>query len=128
MNLREPRPLDVPPARPGWLSPLAAEEWDRIAPDLEAMGTARAVDATGLAAYCEAVARLRQASALVAKSGLLLVGADGRPRKSPVVAQARDASAEVRMWAREFGFTPSARSGIRVDVRVSGAGGERLLS
>ena len=130
INTAEPVPRNMPPAKPGWLSPLAAEEWDRIAPDVEAMRTVKAVDSSGLAAYCEAVARLRAATAVAAKAGPLIVDRDGKPRTNPAVRLARDASYEVRMWAREFGFTPSARAGIVVDVRVrpadSAAG--RLLS
>jgi P27 family predicted phage terminase small subunit len=128
INLNEPRPRDQPPGRPAWLSPMAAEEWDRIAPDLDAMGTVKAVDATALACYCEAVGRLRVATRLVAETGPLLIGEDGRARKNPAVGQARDASYEVRMWAREFGLTPSARSPLRIEVGVPGAAAERLLS
>jgi P27 family predicted phage terminase small subunit len=129
INLNEPRPRDVPPDRPVWLSALAIEEWDRVVPDLVTMGTAKAVDASGLAAYCEAVARLRQASVIAAQTGPLIVGRDGLAHKNPAVQQARDASYEVRMWAREFGLTPSARSPLRIEH--SGApmlAAERLLS
>jgi P27 family predicted phage terminase small subunit len=128
INDAEPRPRDKPPDMPAWLSDLAAEEWHRIAPDLVVMGTAKAVDATALGAYCEAVARLRVAAELVAKSGPLLIGREGQAVKNPAVAQARDASYEVRMWAREFGFTPSARAPMRLDVTHRELPGERLLS
>jgi P27 family predicted phage terminase small subunit len=128
INDAEPLPRDLPPERPAWLSPLAAEEWERIALDLAAMGTAKAVDGTALAAYCEAVSRLRIATALVTQSGPLLVDDDGKVRKNPAVAQARDASYEVRMWAREFGFTPSARSPLRVEMAHRELPAERLLS
>jgi P27 family predicted phage terminase small subunit len=127
VNLNEPQPRHLPADRPGWLSALAAEEWDRIAPDLHAMGTVRAVDATALACYCEAVARLRIATRIVGESGPLLMGDDGHVRKNPAVSQARDASYEVRMWAREFGLTPSARSPLRVEVGPAAVVAERLL-
>ena len=68
------------------------------------MGTVRAVDATALACYCEAVGRLRIATRIVGESGPLLMGDDGHVRKNPAVSQARDASYEVRMWARGFGL------------------------
>lgn len=127
VNLNEPRPRNLPMDRPGWLSALAAEEWDRIAPDLDAMGTTKAVDATALACYCEAVGRLRIATRIVGESGPLLMGDDGHVRKNPAVSQARDASYEVRMWAREFGLTPSARSPLRIEVGQAAAPAERLL-
>lgn len=128
INLHEPRPRELAPDRPPWLSEHAAEEWDRVVPDLVRMGTAKAVDAIGLAAYCEAVARFRAASALVSASGPLVIGRDGLAHKNPAVAQARDASYEVRLWAREFGLTPSSRSPLRIEVSPGAAPAERLLS
>ena len=132
INTAEPRPRDVPPQRPAWLSPLAAEEWDRIAPDLARMGTAKAVDGTALAAYCEAVARFRAAGDILAQTQVLVVDRDDRPRVNPAVRVARDASADMRMWARELGLTPSARAPLRIEHSGSVAGGalpaERLLS
>jgi P27 family predicted phage terminase small subunit len=130
INRAEPKPRDLPPGRPAWLSPLAAEEWDRVAPDLARMGTAKAIDATGLAAYCEAVARFRAASDLEAHRQPIIIDRDGRPRMNPAVRVARDASYEMRVWAREFGLTPSARSPLRIEH--SGSLGalpaERLLT
>jgi P27 family predicted phage terminase small subunit len=131
INLAEPRPRDVPPERPPWLSAGAAEEWDRIAPDLARMGTAKAIDAAGLAAYCEAVARFRTANDMLAQSQVLIVDRDQRPRVNPALRVARDASYEMRMWAREFGLTPSARSPLRIEHSGSVGGAlsaERLLS
>ena len=128
INFDEPRPRDALPERPDWLSSAAVDEWERVLPELIAMRCARAADAIALAAYCEAVARLRVASELVARSGLMLRDRDGTIRKNPAVSMARDASVEVRMWAREFGLTPSARQPLRVEHLVSGAAAERLLS
>jgi P27 family predicted phage terminase small subunit len=93
------------------------------------MGTCKAVDATALGAYCEAVARLQTACQVIAAAGLLLKDPDTQViRKNPAVAQARDASHEVRLWAREFGLTPSARAGIRVDHYVHGDAARLLTS
>ena len=128
INRAEPRPVDRPPERPRWLSAKAVAEWDRVAPDLEVMGTAKAVDAAGLAAYCEAVALLETLADVVARTGPLLIGRDGLAHKNPAVAQLRDASSAVRMWAREFGFTPAARQPLKVDIAHHGLSAERLLS
>ena len=127
INLNEPKPLPGRAERPGWLSKYAAEEWDRVAPHLEAMGTLTAADGMALAVYCESVARWRQISAVVANSPPV-IQREGLLVKNPAYSQVRDAAIEVRMWAREFGLTPSARAGIRVDLYHHEAGASRLLS
>jgi hypothetical protein len=50
--------------------------------------------------YCVLLARFRAAAAEVP--------GDGRA--------VRQLAAEVRMWCREFGFTPSGRVGLRADI------------
>jgi P27 family predicted phage terminase small subunit len=126
INLNEPRPRDQPPEKPAYLTPRASAEWDRVIPDLIAMGTAKAVDQGGLAAFCEAVALLGEVTAVLARDGLLVTGRDGSERRHPAAGLWRLASAECRQWAREFGLTPSARS----ELRAPPAGGpaDRLLS
>jgi P27 family predicted phage terminase small subunit len=131
INRDEPQPRAGLPERPLWLSPLARQEWDRLVPDLRLMGTVKLVDAMALAAYCEAVARFRAGCDLIAQSEPLIVDKDGRIRTNPAVRLARDASYEMRMWARELGLTPSARSPLRIEHSGAVGGGlapERLLS
>lgn len=114
INSDEPQPFSEPLSKPDWLSPYASHEWDRVADDLVHMKIAKRVDSATLAAYCESVSRFRRATEIVEKSGPLLVGKTGDVRKNPAVAQARDASGDMLRWAREFGFTPSARQPLRV--------------
>lgn len=127
INTDEPQPRELLPTPPEWLSEFAAAEWARVWPDLEHMRTAKAVDATALACYCEAVARFRVVTTVVNQSGPLLVGKDGTVRKNPAVGQARDASNDVRLWSRELGLTPAARQPLRVQ-HSNEAPADRLLS
>lgn len=130
INADEPRPRNEPPSEPDWLTAGGRAEWRRVMPDLIAMGTAKAVDASALAAYCEAVALLARLVGEVERDGPIVAGRDGDPgpRKNPAVPLLRDTSAAVRMWAREFGFTPSARQPLKVEHTVNGMSAERLLS
>lgn len=127
INYAEPVPRELPAERPAWLSADAAEEWDRIVPELEHMRVIRAVDSMVVAAYCEAVARFRQASAIVAAEGLL-IEVDGTARKHPAALIARDASADMRLLGRELGLSPSARSMLRAGAESPHGGPERLLT
>jgi P27 family predicted phage terminase small subunit len=91
------------------------------------MRTLTGADTMGLAVYCEAVARWRQIALVVASSPPVIQIEGGLLVKNPAYSQIRDAATEVRVWAREFGLTPSARAGIRVDVHHHDAGDARRL-
>jgi P27 family predicted phage terminase small subunit len=128
INTSEPKPLAGPVVKPDWLSPRASEEWDRVGPHLEHMRTLTGADEMALAVYCEAVARWRGLAEVVAKSPPV-IQREGLLVKNPAYSQIRDAAIEVRMYAREFGLTPSARAGIRVEhYHHDGADASRLLS
>jgi P27 family predicted phage terminase small subunit len=129
INANEPRPRDELPAEPDWLTAGGRREWRRVLPDLVAMGTAKAADASALACYCEAVALVAQLVGDVERLGPMVEGREGNVVKNPAVGQLRDASAAVRMWAREFGLTPSARQPLKVEHTIGGGlSAERLLS
>ena len=132
INSQEPQPRDVPLPKPDWLSDGAKTLWDQLLPDLEAMGTVRASDWPALAALCETLSRWQRINTLASKSPPIWKrgeDAEGNPImvKNPLYAQVRDATAELRVMLREFGLTPSARSGLRVEVSLSG-GVDRLLT
>jgi P27 family predicted phage terminase small subunit len=126
INQNEPQPRPISPPRPPWMSDHAGELWDLLMPDLEAMGTVKASDWVALAALCETWSRWQRISTLAAKSPPIWKrGEDegGNPIyvKNPLYAQVRDATAELRVMLREFGLTPSARAGLRVEVVLNNA-------
>jgi P27 family predicted phage terminase small subunit len=111
---------------PADLAPGAKDVWERVLRD-QAPGVILAAHADVLRLYCEAVVRYLEASALLAKSGLLLRGARGSELvRNPLVGMVRDASDQVRVLGRELGLTPSSLSG----VHAFGASDEasRLMS
>jgi len=128
INDARPVPRTMPPDMPPGLTTGGEAEWNRVIPDLIAMGTAKAVDQAALAAYCECVALFYWLSDLINKSGPLIFGEDGDARKNPLIAMRRDVSYEMRMWAREFGFTPSARQPMRVEHAHTVIPADRLLT
>jgi P27 family predicted phage terminase small subunit len=123
---------------PAYLSQEAQRKWGELAPHLESMGVLTAVDVDLLAAYCECFARWRRVAQLAAasppvfKRGGTKAGAaesEGETvfSRNPLWSQVRDAEAALRVLAREFGFSPSARSGLRAQAGLAGAA-ERLLT
>ena len=113
INRDEPEPADKRFVPPDWLSPYAREEWDRIESDVLVMGVAKHLDSTSLSAWCEAVSRFREATQNIKLLGIMAFDDKGNPVKNPACMVARDSSAEMLRWAREFGFTPSSRQTLR---------------
>jgi phage terminase small subunit len=74
----------------------------------------------------------RKASRLLAKSNVLVTvnARTGQVAvRNPAVQVQRDAAATIRVYAREFGLTPSGRSDIHMGGgKGHGAGAARLLS
>lgn len=105
------------------MSPEVREVWDYTLNELKHMRLATGADRDTLVAYCEAVVAHRQASQLLAKSSVLVPGLNGMVR-NPAFHVQRDAANTIRVFAAEFGLTPSARSRIRMEERAKTGGGE----
>lgn len=110
LNASEPQPPSGAPEPPSELSPLARVEWERIAPDLLAMGVLSRVDVAALAAYCECYARWWKAEKQVRRHGAVIRTPNGCPIQSPHLGVANKALDQMRKFLIEFGMTPSSRS------------------
>lgn len=130
INFDEPKAPEGLPECPPEIADDVRAVWDYTLAQLAIMGTATPADRDALLVYCEAVVTHRKASALLAKSGILIRSAKGGHLiRNPVVQIQRDAAATLRGFAQEFGLTPSARSEIRMPREgAHGLGPERLLS
>ena len=124
----------IPPTAPDWLPDEAAAEWERIVPELSRLELLKPVDRASLTAYCLTWQRLVDAQKLVTDHqyfevtretrdgpetdrvnghGLLGTNSQGVTR-APWIAIIEAASKELRAWAGEFGFTPSAENKLTV--------------
>lgn len=112
-NDREPVARSEPPACPKQASAEVREIWDYTVEHLTFMDLAKAADRDSLFCYCEAVVNHRKASAILAKSPVLVKGVSGGLVRNPALAVQRDAAFTIRTFAQEFGLTPSARSRVQ---------------
>lgn len=127
----------LPPEPPEWLPAEARAEWDRVVDELANIELLKPVDRASLTAYCLTWQRLVDAQKLIAENetvevqavkdssgevvdvvrlngyGLLGKNSQGITR-APWIAIAEAASKELRAWAAEFGFTPSAENKLSV--------------
>jgi P27 family predicted phage terminase small subunit len=131
----------LPPEAPEWLPDEAAAEWARVVPELTRLELLKPVDRASLTAYCLTWQRLVDAQKLVAENRIVEVeaikNADGDVvdavtldgygllgknsqgiTRAPWIAIIEAASKELRAWAAEFGFTPSAEN--KLAVKESG--------
>lgn len=113
INYNEPSPRDGDLTCPPDVTAEVREVWEYTVYHMKSMNIEKPMDRDALRCYCEAVATHRQASRQVAEEGITIRGERGTVR-NPAVSVQLAAATTVRHLAHEFGFTPSARSGIRV--------------
>lgn len=114
----EPKPRVGIPQPPAQLDAYATAEWNRIAPELEAIGLLSTIDGTTLAAYCQCVSRWMQAEEAIAKmkardkltSGLMIKTSNGNAIQNPLVGVANRSMLMAIRFASEFGMSPAARA------------------
>lgn len=128
INEREPIPRGLPPTPPPELAADVRAVWDHTVRELDAMGIAYAADRDALVCYCEAVVSHRKASAVLARSSVLVKGLHGTLVRNPALQVQRDAAAVVRSFAQEFGLTPSARTRIEHKDTPDGSADENPFS
>lgn len=111
----------LPPAAPAWLEGEARRMWDDVVAELSRLKLLKPIDGAALAAYCQTWQRFVDASAIVARTGLVLDGDKG-PVKNPAVLIVETASKELRAWSAEFGLTPSSENRLGVAEARDGDG------
>jgi len=119
-------PVGAPP-KPDWLTPLAAEEWDRVVPDLLTLGLISTLDMMALASYCEAVADYQVFSKQIAERNAAMQGrgdvqtfATGAKQISVWRQLRNDAEKRANQAGAQFGFSPMARRNLRVTAPPQG--------
>lgn len=129
INKDEPPTPSGLPQCPDGVADAVREVWDFTIGNLVVMGVATPADRDALLCFCEAVVAHRKASALLAKTSVVIPGAiKGTVVTNPAVRVQRDAAATIRAFAGEFGFTPSARSEIHRGAASRGPAAARYLN
>jgi len=110
----EPKPKVGAPSAPDWLDKAARAEWERIVPELDAIGLLTKVDGFVLGAYCSRLSAWIALEKKIAKRGAVykITSTMGNSyyKARPEVAIAKEYLRDVRILAAELGLTPSARA------------------
>jgi P27 family predicted phage terminase small subunit len=102
---------------PAWLDDVALIEWQRLAPAMIAQGLLTAGDAATFAAYCCAWSAFSKA-AIELNSATDITTA--QPGAATPIGEMRKAADLLHKLAKEFGFTPAARTRVVVE-QIKGA-------
>lgn len=128
INQNEPQPVTLKAVCPPHLTGEASEEWNRIYPELEAMGLISKIDQSALAAYCQAYGRWVKYEKIIAEKGELYKTAKGNITTSPALWVSNKALEQMHKFLTEFGMTPVSRSRISVKAEGSDDPLDKLLS
>ena len=112
-NHAEPQPPSEMPNCPPHLSPVARDEWARLAQVLFDIGVLALTDRAALAAYCQAYGRWVEAEERLAETPMLIKAPSGYVQQSPWLSVANKQLELMGRFMAELGLTPAARSRIR---------------
>ena len=91
------------------LGAVARQEWDRVTPELAAVGRLTALDRASLAVYCVAYAAWLEAVAALQQYGTMMKSPNDYPIQSPYVSVANKNAELMLRIAADFGLTPASR-------------------
>lgn len=121
MAKNEPKPKPIAPACPSWMDSTAKKEWKRVAKTLEELGLLTQLDMASLAAYCQSYAVYVHAQKIAndyykehgryTTSYTNKSGAENQV-SIPEIAICEKALKQMKMFANDFGLSPSARARI----------------
>ena len=118
--------VDVPgsyPRCPIDLSDVAKTEWKRIAKILGSVGgMIKCTDRVALTSYCHAWAQFWELDAIVTSEGQILEDKGGKHYRNPAAVALSDARMALLRFSQELGFTPAARSRVRVPEKKASGG------
>lgn len=101
----------IAPSPPTWLSREAKAEWRRVAPGLQRLDLLKEEDRAAFTAYCETWAMYVDARRTIQREGLTYEARRG-VIAHPCVSIVHNTGRELRLWASQFGLTPSAENAL----------------
>ena len=128
LNSQQPQPDLASERCPHGLSKGAKKFWRAYAPQLIRLGVLTAVDVPAFILTAEHYAIAREARAITVTDGLCDKDANDLTRKHPLLQVWRDNATAYRMFASEFGLTPSSRSRLQVSAPEEPSLAEQLFN
>jgi P27 family predicted phage terminase small subunit len=126
----EPEVSPEIPSPPEFLSPIAKDEWWRIAGELRRLQLLTPLDVGVFSVYCQSHANWIEAERELAKAaaadpqtgGLLVKGSHGQLMANPLLRVVSAAAGRMMDAATQLGLTPASRSRISIYEPPDGTG------
>ena len=119
------------PSMPDDLDGEAAAEWERVVPEIEAMGLLATLDRGALIRYCRGWADWCELDQRLRATGMLVRGRrdDGLVR-NPLWMMRSDIEATLRELGKQLGLTPASRlrAGVKHELPDVGEGDRRRVT
>ncbi len=118
------------PQMPDDLDGEAAAEWDRIVPEIEAMGLLATLDRGILVRYCRGWADWCELDEKLRATGMLVKGRGDGLVRNPLSMMRSDIEATLRELGKQLGLTPASRlrAGVKHEVPDIDQGNQRRVT
>lgn len=114
INKLEPKPSSADVLRsPAGMNAQARKRWRQVARHLHDSGILTVLDTGALRLYCDAYARYLDASDIIEAEGLI-IETEYTKKANPAVAILNQSADCMLKIMRDFGMTPSSRTGLEV--------------
>ena len=127
INPNEPKPMARAPAKPDWLTKAAAEEWDRLVPELVRIGVIKSTDGQACVALCWLWGEFVRLVKFLNRRGFTHLTPNKHRQPKPELGMARETLKLLKSMWPEFGLTPSSRQNIVVDGEHTTSDMEKML-
>ena len=103
------------PEPPAWLDGIGLAAFTDVAEKLHRMGVIGDIDAHALALYCDAYQEYCEARDYIKEHGKIAVSEKGGEYQHPMVGIKNKAAERMNRLGSQFGWSPSARVGLKVE-------------
>ena len=117
------------PSMPDDFDGEAAAEWERIVPEIEAMGLLATLDRAALIRYCRAWADWCELDEKLRATGMLVKGRRDGLVRNPLWMMRSDIENTLRELGKQLGLTPAARlrAGVKHEMPAIDDGNQRAF-
>ena len=124
----EAEPVSGVPPAPAWFTEGARREWDRLIPELEAVGLATGVDHWALVGYCESFDRYQELGEKIARMGedRYQESASGWRQVQPEIAEQKQLLDTLCRLSGKLGISPSDRTKVEANPKSSAEEDSRM--